>query len=57
MFSCEDLDSERDDKVWPVSHLFSFSLLLAHLEDHHLPFQFWAEGYPKYLQGWLPYFH
>jgi hypothetical protein len=56
MFSCEDLGNERDDKVWPASLLFSFSSLLVRQEDHHWPFQFWAGGYPKYLQGWLPYF-
>jgi hypothetical protein len=42
--------------VWPALLLFSFYSLLVHQEDHHWPFQFWAEGYPKCLQGWLPYF-
>jgi len=56
MFSCEDLGNERDQEVWPASLLYFFSLILADLDDHHWPSQFEAGGYPKYLQGWLPYF-
>jgi hypothetical protein len=56
MFSCEDLDNERDQEVWPASLFCSYSLILVHLDDHCWPPQFGAGGYPKYLQGWLPYF-
>lgn len=56
MFSCEDLDNERDQEVWPASLLYSSSLILVDLDDHHWPSQFEARGYPKYPQGWLPYF-
>lgn len=56
MFSFEDLDNKRDQEVWTASVLYSFSLLLVGLDDHHWQPQFEAEGYPKYPQGWLPYF-
>lgn len=56
VFSCEDSDKKRDQEVWPASLLCYVFLILVDLGGHHWPSLVGAGGYPKYPQGWLPYF-
>jgi len=56
VFSCEDFDNKRDQEAWPASLLCYVFLILVDLGGHSWPSLVGAGGYPKHLQGWLPYF-